>query len=236
MAQDYSRDALSRLDLPCASGVSAEVMGAFRLDLRDAINLRNGPGIEFAPYVSPNLLDGVGILSRVPFPSVDTAGKGPYFAFMVRPVDGDGNSPDEFYGVPLVMGETVPLDKSGILERKLSVVRLSRDTKQSDELVSLIQTLMGKGTRVNQDLMVDGNYGDLLEAYEREGAPSFKGAQVHRLTAVIPVNPKKYATEASGFAVQNSSSDSQLMCFGYGIGETVYRGRPIDGLSQGRKL
>ncbi|GEM_PF-6481373 len=224
MAQDqYATRVLEQLTRSTSSSISPEVEAAFRSDLARAIQVREGTeGITFAPYVNPDLKGEV--RSYAPF-----SGSPSSFAFITRPVDDQGRTTNRFYGVPIVVRDTVSVEQSGILERRIATIRVSKDIDPStDKLMGLLQEASGS-TLERQDQNVSANisYAQLFKAYESEGCSPFEGAVVQRVIAIIPVNPQVYSVEGQGIARLQTFTHQQEMCFGYTIGDVLFRGRPI---------
>lgn len=227
--KDYSGDALRRLEAPVGH-IPTELEQAFLTDLITAIKLRNSFGdVAWVPYADPLCTDD--IRSEAHFPNVDFMGNGPRFAFVVRPVDAAGATTENFYGVPLVLSDRVSLEKSGLLERKITAFRQGNGHPPTDKLTGIVAEMHrrkhgSQPVRANQDLLVNLTIGDILKAYETEGENPLKYAEVQRVTAIIPAN-SAYTTEGVGYVVQRGHTPQEHMCFGYGVGETFYRGRPI---------
>ena len=198
---------------------------AFIDDLVKAVMLREGkPGLSWAPYLTQQL--GTRVISPVPFPSSPLQGYGPSFALLIRPLGGS----EMWYGAPVFVDDAVSLSDSGIFDRKLERFRIGKKFGDAtDSLTAKVQERYGRGARVDQDLPVEMKIGDLLAVYEKEEdvkLGAYFPIRVRRLTVVIPTNPR-YQTEAVGFVKQRGLRSTDAMCFGYGIGDTFYRGRPV---------
>ena len=236
MAERTFDRVLERLARDCANvPIETSAREAFFRDLEGALKVReNMAGIRFADYVDPMIHGAVRSEAQFRMPNQfnpTVVTEAPYtFSFTVRPMDSQGNTPAEFYGVPTIIHEVVPLAASAILDRPIGAVRVNKGfNAETDKLARLLSEVTG-GTfsRHEQDLFFEGlTYGKLFEAYTREGAGSFDNVVVQPVTVLIPVNPGSYRTEAVGFAKSREFSTRHNVCFAYGVGETMYRGRPI---------
>ncbi|MEK6867650.1 MAG: hypothetical protein AABX98_02390 [Nanoarchaeota archaeon] len=227
---------LERLTHDCGTvPIEAAAREAFFRDLEVAMKVReNIGGVRFADYVDPLIHGTVRSEAQFRKPNQFTptvVSDAPYsFSFTVRPMDSKGNTPAEFYGAPTIIHKTVSLDASGILERPIGAVRVNKGfNAETDALAKLLCEVTGATfSRHQQDLFFEGlTYGKLFEAYRKEEAGSFDGVLVQPVTVLIPVNPDSYRTEAVGFAKSTEYSARNNVCFAYGVGETLYRGRPI---------
>ena len=242
---DKFSKAIDRLeDIPAVSDIDPEVETEFRGDLIRAITLREHvTDARWAPYTDPMFVSGA-VRTDVTFPNATRDLSyttleiylGPSFGMLVRPLDAQGRTTSRLYGVPLLVHQTVPLKETDIMSRPIGRIRLSKDLigksheqLQEDDLMKLLLGLHGAEPTIKaQDVVVALTYGELLRAYEQEGCSPFAETLVTQVTAVIPVNPLMYKTEAVGLAVQNPGRNPEnIMCFGYGVAEAVYRGRPI---------
>ncbi len=222
MADQFAQ-ALERVNslcqtLPCA------VEKSFLADIRTAMAIQVGlDSVPRAPYVDP-LLAGI-VRPEVKFPGSETYG--PAFAFMVRPVTDKGASTETWYGTPMWLGKVLPLEDSGVLQRKVSLFRYDTSINpETDKLTRILRERHGDLPRVNQDLVTNFTVADLLHAYEQEDDTHFSNIQVQQVKVVIPTNPL-YRTEAVGLVSNQGRTARDHVAFGYGIGETFYRGRPI---------
>ncbi|MBI1970630.1 hypothetical protein HYS47_02710 [Candidatus Woesearchaeota archaeon] len=206
---------------------------AFLDDLCSAIRVATGKteGVTFATYVSDIIGDIV--KAEVPFPNNGSGYDGPTFSFVVRPLDSEGHATHQLYGVPMIIGSTVPLEESGLLSRPITSMRFGQGFNyETDKLTQLVMEFNDvRGfvpRRVGQDLLVSITYDDLLRAYEKEEAGfNREGIQVTQVTILVP-SGEGYKTEGAGSIAQRALlHPSHDMCFAYGVGERVYRGRPI---------
>lgn len=222
---NYFADVQRRLEQRC-NALPDAVQKAFVSDLRDAFAVQAGLNtVPHAPYVDP-VVTGC-VRQDLRFPGYEER-SGPGFSFMIRPITEEGASSSEWYGAPMWLGDVHPLEESALLERKISLFRCdSSINPETDKLIGIIKKQHpGEIPKANQDLIVTMTIGDLLRAYEAEDGTSFSGIQVQEVKAMIPTNPS-YRTEAAGFISNRGKKGTDHMCFGYGIGETFYRGRPI---------
>ncbi len=222
---DYFTDVQRRLEQLC-SALPDAVQKVFVSDLRDAFAVQAGLNtIPHAPYVDP-VITGC-VRQDLRFPGYEER-SGPGFAFMIRPLTEQGASSQGWYGAPMWLGDVHPLEESALLERKISLFRCdSSISPETDKLIGIIKRQHPSGiSKANQDLVVTMTIGDLLRAYEAEDGASFSGIQVQEVKAMIPTNPA-YRTEAVGLVSNRGGRSTDHMCFGYGIGETFYRGRPV---------
>lgn len=229
--RNYDADVQRRLDTALGGSISDEAVRAFLVDLRDAVGIQSKlTTIERAPYVDPFVAGG--IRSEIKFPGYRERYNGPSFSFMVRPLEGTAASTKDWYGVPMWLNGVVSYEESRLGERKISAFRLGKEINSEDNLLRILREKQGRDfPRANQDIIVNMTIADLLAAYQTENGTAFSGLQVQRAKAVIPTNPA-YTTEAVGFVVNKSYLPRDQVCFGYGIGETFYRGRPILGTPQ----
>lgn len=198
---------------------------AFIDDLVKAVMLRqNKPDILWAPYLDPQL--GRRVRPDVPFPDSPQLGYGSSFALLVRPVGGS----ETWYGAPVFVDDTVSLSESGIFDRQLHRFRIGKKFgDETDGLTKMVKESYERGEKVGQDLSVEMTVGELIELYEKENELRFAAyfpIRVTRLSVVIPTNAR-YQTEAVGLVKQQGLRSTDAMCFGYGMGDTFYRGRPV---------
>jgi len=241
MTDVNSGKVLRHLDMVASrpdAGISSTAREAFIADLRAAVETQQKLAaglvdIKFAPYIDLFIAEGV-VRPEVRFPGAESSRADSYFAFIVRPLDQDrGYSERLICGAPILIGDTVPLSDSGILERPFGTMRFSKSTDpKSDKLVGILHEVTGKqGTIVNQDLIFDNvTWGELFEVYKAEEPETplpIDNATVQQVTILVPRNPDLYRTEVVPIAVHRSLHERNAMCFAYGIGDRVYRGRPI---------
>jgi len=222
MSEDTYTKSLNQLDNALAQNPT-EVDRAFIADLREAMLAKVlAPTIQRAPYVDPTFSGE--LRQEVAFPGYTNL-ESISFAFLVRPYHAAGSS-STFYGAPTWLSKVVPLSESGLLERKIGTFRVGKGIDpNTDRLIGIITEKMRERlVRANQDLMVDLTLGDLLAAYETEDGCTFDRdkIQVQKVKIVVPTNPA-YTTESGGLILPGMG----LSCFGYGVGETFYRGRPV---------
>lgn len=226
---DYSRSVVGNLRLPLG-GPNLAAQRTFLDDLAAAIELRDNPslsGFRFAPYVSP-VFGRVESTAAFAYPSspLSFSPERSTVSFRVRVRDLEGNSSETFYGVPLLLGKKVSLAESGLLERKISTVRVGENTKEDDELLQILRKLSPEFGIRSQDRDVCLSWGEILAAYEIEGAPCFDPAVVQQASVLIPSRSEAYTTEAE-IVVTHYGQETEMRCFAYGVGENLYRGRPI---------
>lgn len=205
--------------------ISPEHEQGFLADLVAAVQIQNTlSDIPRAPYIDPSLTGEV--RAEVRFPGY-TEYTGSSFSLIVRPRVGEASSA-LWYGVPMWLGAELPYEKSGLAERHLSALRLDRKLDPAtDSLCKIIAgNHKGELRRANQDLLVDMTIGDIISAYQTEDGTIFKDIRVQQVKAVVPTNPA-YTTEGAGFVSNVMFRPHEHVCFGYSLGETFYRGRPI---------
>ena len=222
MSEDTYTKSLNQLDTALAQNPT-EVDRAFIADLREAMLAKVlAPTLQRAPYVDPTFSGE--LRQEVAFPGYTNL-ESISFAFLVRPYHAAGSS-STFYGAPTWLSKVVPLSESGLLERKIGTLRVGKGIDpDTDKLIGIItEKMRGRPVRANQDLMVDLTLGELLAAYETEDSCTFDRdkIQVQKVKIVVPTNPA-YTTESGGLVLPGMG----LSCFGYGVGKTFYRGRPV---------
>ena len=243
MNRNNTQDVMDDIKRRCQKQITAYER-AFLSDLGSAIQLRTdtteGLGrISWAPYIDPILTGNVRPV--VEFPNVEN-GYGPSFAFLARPLSVTGEEStiplqrnrtlnelmNGFYGVPIWIGEVVSLEESGLLDRKIGSLRLGEGFKEATDALSQLILSTGPITRVNQDIIVDLTLGNLLELYQQEDDQfNREGIMVQRVRIVVPTSGE-YKTECALFAAQKDARfNRNHMCYGYSVGDRLYRGRPV---------
>ena len=229
-SSDYYGSVRDGLLHPQQAGASLPAQRAFLEDLRLALSLRENPalsGLQFAPYVYP-VSGRVESNAPFPYPSASPFAQEERSAvsFQARVVDASGSASARFYGVPVILGKKVGLAESGILERRVGTVRVSENTKEDDQLLAILRELSPEFLVRAQDRDVSLSWGEVLAAYEIEGAPAFDSVVVQQAAVLIPSRSEAYQTEARILAT-HYGNEIEMRCFAYGIGEMLYRGRPI---------
>ena len=218
--KSYESEAIQRIRNPLRV-ISSEAEETFLRDLETAIGIQQQTGLTWVPYVNPDISGKI---------SAEASFSGPQasFAFLVRPIDESGASTKEFYGVPIIVQQVTSLEESGLLERRISAIRMGKEIDPGiDKLMGILsEKSESEPTRFNQDLLVGLCLGDVLKAYQDEDRTQFGPIQVQSVTIIIPTN-EGYKTEGVGFVRNGYFSPFESLCFGYGIGGMFYRGRPI---------
>lgn len=229
------------------TGIDTNIEQVFRRDLIEVMRVKTSSDeFEWAPYVKRYDLKKYAYeaQAKVNFPNGEYYSDanqeaaflktGPSLSVLVRCLDQEGRA-SQWYSVPIIVDERMPLDASDVLERKIGRFRLGEhflkdaDRLQNDKLTNIVRRLHeGKKLITNdEDLFVDMMVKQLLGAYEEEDNMKFDGTEVQKVTIVMPVNPDVYRTEMVGLVSQKKDDWSEDMCFAYGAGNIFYRGRPI---------